>query len=111
MRRHTLSEQKLFDPVELDPDKFEVRLENARVRVLEVRISPGSSHAMHSHSQHLIYALSSYTVKDSFPDGTTKIGSREAGEMIWEEPLTHAAENVGEGPVHALIIELKGESD
>jgi hypothetical protein len=62
---------------------------------------------LHAHPQHLIYALSSYTVKATFPDGTTEVGSREAGELIWQEPVTHAAENVGGGPVHALIIELK----
>jgi hypothetical protein len=62
---------------------------------------------MHSHPEHIIYALTSYTVKDSFPDGTTNVGSREAGEVIWGEPVTHAAENVGAGAVHALIIELK----
>ena len=102
-----MAEQKSFDPVVLDPDMFEVRLENARLRVLEVRMPPGSRHAMHWHPAHLIYVLAPYVVKDTFPDGTTRVGSREAGEVIWGEPVTHEAENVGEGPVHALIIELK----
>jgi len=102
-----MPEQKSFDPVVLDPDKFEVRLDNARVRVLETRMPPGSRHAMHCHPQHLIYALTSYTVKDSFLDGPTRISSREAGEVIWGEAVTHAAENVCESWVHALIIELK----
>jgi len=105
--RYIVPEQKSFDPVVLDPDMFEVRVDNARVRVLEVRMPPGSRHAMHWHPEHLIYAITSYTVKDSFPDGTTKAGSREAGGVIWGEPVTHAAENVGGTSVHALIIELK----
>jgi quercetin dioxygenase-like cupin family protein len=102
-----MPEQKSFDPVVLDPDKFKVRLENARVRVLEIRMPPGSRHAMHWHPEHLIYAITSYTVKDSFLDGTTKVSNREAGEVIWGEPITHAAENVGRTLVHALIIEFK----
>ena len=102
-----MPEQQSLDPVVLDPDQFEVRLENSRVRVLEVRMPPGSRHAMHWHPQHLIYTLTSYMVKDSFPDGTTIVGSREAGEVIWGEPVTHASENVGGSSVHALIIELK----
>ena len=36
-----------LDPVVLDPDKFDVRLENGRVRVLEARIAPGQGHGMH----------------------------------------------------------------
>ena len=95
------------DPVELDPDKFEVRLENNRVRVLEARIPPGQSHGMHWHPEHLIYTLSPYRVRDSFPDGSTKTMERAAGELLWGDKLTHAMENVGETVVHALIIELK----
>ena len=102
-----MPEQTSLDPVVLDPDLFEVRLENSRVRVLEVRMPPGSRHAMHRHPEHLIYALTSYIVKDSFPDGTTIVDSREAGEVIWGEPVTHESENVGGSSVHALIIELK----
>jgi hypothetical protein len=32
---------------------------------------------------------------------------RDAGEILWGDEITHATENVGETPVHALIIELK----
>ncbi len=42
-----MPEKPSLDPVELDPDKFEVRLDNERVRVLEVRMVPGVKHAMH----------------------------------------------------------------
>ena len=42
-------EKGALDPVALDPDKFEVRFENERVRVLEVRMVPGTKHAMHWH--------------------------------------------------------------
>ena len=61
-----------IDPVSLDPDKFEVLLENERVRVLEARIAPGKGHGMHWHPDHLIYTLSSYQVQDTFTDGNTK---------------------------------------
>ena len=103
-----MSEQEALDPVRLDPDKFEVRVENDQVRVLEFRMPPGSRHDMHWHPQHIIYALTSYTIKDDFPDGTTKINSREAGEVLWGEEVTHGAQNVGETWVHALIVEIKG---
>ncbi len=105
-----MPEKPSLDPVELDPDKFEVRLDNERVRVLEVRMLPGAKHAMHWHPAHLIYALTSYTFKDTYPDGTTKVGQRRAGGIVWSNELTHAAENFGNSPIHALIIELNEQS-
>lgn len=96
-----------LDPVALDPDKFDIRYENARVRVLEASIAPGQGHGMHWHPAHLIYTLSPYTVQDTFPDGRTKTIKRDAGELVWGTELTHATENVGETAVHALIFELK----
>jgi len=95
------------DPVVLDPDKFEIRLENELVRVLEVRIDSGEGHGMHWHPKHLIYTLSSYRVRDTFPDGSTKSIEREAGDVLWGEELTHAMENIGKSGVHAIIVEFK----
>ena len=102
-----MAEESSFDPVVLDPDKFEVRLENSRVRVLEARIAPGQGHGMHWHPEHLIYTLSPYRVQDTFTDGSTKTMERSAGELLWGDELTHATENIGETAVHALIIEFK----
>ncbi|MCH8877030.1 MAG: cytoplasmic protein [Chloroflexi bacterium] len=101
-----MQENSSLDPVALDPDKFEVRLENDRVRVLEARIAPGQGHGMHWHPPHLIYTLS--PVQDTFTGGSTKTMERGAGELLWGEELTHATQNVGETGVHALIIEFKG---
>ena len=102
-----MTEDASLDPVALDPDKFEVRLENDRVRVLEVNIAPGQGHGMHWHPEHLIFTLSPYKVEDTFTDGTKKIFERGASELLWGDELTHATTNVGETAVHTLIIELK----
>ena len=102
-----MSEKLSLDAVALDPDKFTVRLENENVRVLEVRLEPGQSHAMHWHPKHIIYTLTSYRVRDTYPDNTTKKMERPAGEILWGDELTHAAEKIGDTPIHALIIELK----
>ena len=104
-----MTENPTLDAVLIDPDKFTVRLENERVRVLEARIPPGEGHGMHRHPRHLVYTLSSYKVQDTFPDGSTKTMGRDAGELVWGEELTHATINIGETAVHALIIEIKDE--
>ena len=102
-----MKQESYLDPVALDPDKFEVRFENDRVRVLEAKVAPGQGHGMHTHPKHLIYTLSSYKVKDTFTDGSTKSMERDAGEVLWGDAITHATKNVGDTPVHCLIIELK----
>ena len=102
-----MKEGSSFDPVDLDPDKFAVRLGNKRVRVLEARIPPGQGHVMHCHPEHLIYTLSSYKVQDTFVDGSKKTMERGSGELLWGDELTHATQNVGETPVHTLIFEFK----
>ena len=30
------------------------------------------------------------------------------GEVLYREPLTHAAENIGDKPLHMILVELKG---
>ena len=102
-----MTDDSSLDPVALDSDKFDVRLENERVRVLEATILSGQGHGMHWHPAHLIYTLSPYKVQDTFPDGSTKTIKRDAGELVWGDELTHATENIGETSVHALIIEFK----
>ncbi len=104
-----MAENPALDAMLVDPDKFSVRFENERVRVLEARIPPGECHGMHWHPQHLVYTLSHYEVQDKFPDGSTKNMERDAGELLWGEELSHATTNLGETEVRALIIELKDE--
>ncbi len=102
-----MNQNSKVDPVSLDPDKFKIRIENKRIRVLEASIASGEGHGMHWHPEHLIYTLSSYKVQDTFPDGNTKTMERSAGELLWGEEITHATQNIGNTRVQALIIEFK----
>lgn len=104
-----MADDPALDAMVVDPDKFSVRFENDRVRVLEARIPPGQGHGMHWHPKHLVYTLSHYEVQDTFPDGSTKNMERDAGEFLWGEELSHATANIGETAVHALIFEFKDE--
>ena len=87
--------------------KLTVRLENDRVRVLELRLKPGEREGFHIHPQYLLYALTNYRVKNTAADGTSKVFERKAGDVFWGEPITHKGENVGDTEVRALIVELK----
>ena len=90
-----------------DSQRLTIKFENDKVRVLELRLKPGEEEGFHSHPQYLLYALTTYRVKNTTEDGTAKVFERKAGDVFWGEPITHKGENVGETEVHALIVELK----
>ena len=96
------------DPAKVSPNTHKVLLENDRVRVLDVRVQPGKKVPTHSHPDYVIYALSDFKVKFTYPDGKTAELDGKAGDASWREAETHAAENVGTRELHVLNIELKG---
>src|SRR6266480_5150927 len=95
------------DLLTVEPEQATVLLENERVRVLDVRVGAGQKQRMHSHPDHLVYPLSAYRIKHIAEDGSTSIGGRRAGEIVWIPAECHAGENVGETECHVLIVELK----
>lgn len=102
-----LADAPTMDPLKLSPQYYKMRLENARVRVLEYHLKPGEKEIMHSHAEGIVVALADATVKQSFPDGSTVTHPSRAGDVTWRDPLTHAAENIGTTEAHYLSVELK----
>jgi quercetin dioxygenase-like cupin family protein len=95
------------DPVKTSPQYYKVLINNDEARVLEYHLKPGGKEPMHSHPRGFVYALSDAKFKISFPDGHTEETVMKAGEAHWREPVTHAAENVGNTEAHAIALELK----
>ena len=98
---------KAPDLMTAEPDQAKVLLENERIRVLEVTLNAGQEQAMHSHPDHLVYPLSAYRIKHIAADGSTSIGERSPGELVWIPAESHAGENVGDTECRVLIVELK----
>ena len=96
-----------MDPVMLSPQYYTVRLENARVRVLEFRLKPGEKEVMHSHPEGIVFALADATVKTFLPDGTSVAYPSRKGDVMWRDAVTHSGENVGSTEAHYLAVELK----
>jgi len=95
------------DPVEVGPDVYKLVFENDRVRVMEITFKPGDKIAMHSHPDHFVYVLSGGTLALSHPDGTTKEFEGKAGDVVWINAESHAAENVGTTEFKGVVVELK----
>src|SRR5438270_4159058 len=96
------------DPAVVNSKTIKVRFENDRVRVLEATLPPGVKEQVHSHPAYVIYVLEGGRYRNYASDGKVTEGELKAGEVLFREPLTHAAENIGDKPLHMILVELKG---
>jgi quercetin dioxygenase-like cupin family protein len=99
---------KAQDPVVVNSKTIKVRFENDRVRVLEATLPPGVKEQVHSHPAYVIYVLEGGRYRNYASDGKVTEGTFQTGEVIYRDPLTHAAENIGDKPMHLILVELKG---
>jgi beta-alanine degradation protein BauB len=96
------------DPTRTDPDKYQAVMENERVRVLRYHDEPGAKTHAHHHPASVLYALSAFKRRLSFPDGTTKEREFKPGDVMWVPEQTHVGENIGTTPTDVLLVEMKG---
>ena len=95
------------DPLVTDGDKYKLRIENERMRVLEYHDQPGDRTTMHEHPDFVLYALSSFRRKLTFPDGKSLNREFKAGDVIFMKGQTHIGENIGNTETNVIIVELK----
>ena len=95
------------DPVQLHPEMFKILLEDQRVRVIDDLVPAGAKVGMHSHGEYVVYPLTSYSMKFTLPDGSTRIVEVRAGVPRHVNGAVHAEENVGTTDAHAVLIEIK----
>ena len=95
------------DPAVVNSNTIRVRFENDRVRVLEATLPPGAKEQGHSHPANVIYVLEGGRYRNYAADGKITEGILRTGEVIYRDPLTHAAENIGDTPLHLILVELK----
>jgi beta-alanine degradation protein BauB len=97
------------DPAVVNAKTIKVQFENDCVRVLEANLPPGVKEELHSHPAYVIYVLEGGQYRNYASDGKVSEGELKAGEVLFREPLTHAAENIGDKPLRMILIELKNE--
>ena len=103
-----------LDAVVAAPRHHSLRFENERVRVLETVIPPGDIVPLHTHRWPGVYHVlgwSDFIRRDA--EGNVLLDSRTHPApavpcVQWSEPLPpHTVENVGQGTLHILNIEVK----
>jgi quercetin dioxygenase-like cupin family protein len=95
------------DPAVVNAKTIQVKLENDRVRVLEAVLQPGDKEQLHNHPSYVTYVLAGGTVRIHGADGTVRESTVRTGDVIYRDPVTHWAENIGDTPVRFLLVELK----
>jgi quercetin dioxygenase-like cupin family protein len=94
------------DPVAVNKT-VRVKFENEKVRVLEAELPAGVKEAVHSHPAYVIYVVAGGRVRNYTADGKTTESELKTGDVLYREPLTHAAENIGTTTMHFILVELK----
>ena len=98
------------DPAKVDPQHCKVEFENAQVRVLHWHSGPHEKVPMHEHPAYVQIALTDQHIRFTLPDGKTKDFEAKRGQVSWNEPTKHAAENLLDSPTETIQVELKGRA-
>jgi quercetin dioxygenase-like cupin family protein len=95
------------DPLVVNSKSIALKLENSRVRVLEATLEPGLKERLHSHPAYVIYVIAGGKVRNHNADGTITEAEFRPGDVIYREPITHWAENIGNTTIRLELVELK----
>lgn len=88
-------------------DEMKVLLDNDCVRMQFHDVAVGGKTLMHSHPGYAVYVFDGYKARITLADGSERLSERRAGEAFWNDATQHAVENLGDRPIHNLVLELK----
>ena len=95
------------DPVGVAPGLYKVEIDNAWVRVIRTTRAPHQKSPMHSHPATVVVCLTDSHQRVTNANGTVSEVSHKAGDVIYNEPVTHAEESLSNQPLEAVVVELK----
>jgi hypothetical protein len=95
------------DIVTADPIHASIDFEDARLRIVRVRLPPREKIPMHSHPDRVVVNLTDVHVKITLPDGTSGESDTPAGHTNFSQAVIHAGENTGDALWEIIEVELK----
>jgi quercetin dioxygenase-like cupin family protein len=96
-----------LDPVKVASNTHKLALENAFVRILDVRIPPGSIEPRHGHPHGLSVYFTDWDAEVTIDGKPPQVNHRTAGTFAWSDAVIHTVRNAGKSEAHVLRIELK----
>ena len=98
------------DPTTLYPGNYKIMILNDQVRVMDFQLKKGAREAMHMHPAHVLYVITGFKIRFTFPDGSTRIREAKAGDVLYSEAVMHSPENIGDTDAHGILVELRGQA-
>jgi quercetin dioxygenase-like cupin family protein len=96
-----------LDPVKVDPKRYTLEFENARVRVFRGKYGPHEEGVMHEHINNRVVAyLTDGEIRVTAPDGTSELKKFTANTVAWGGATKHR-ESIGDKPMEMVVVELK----
>lgn len=92
---------------ETDAQSYSIRLENAKVRVLDVTYLPGKIIPAHSLRDRLVIVHDAGRIRTEDEAGLKKERDMVAGDISWEKAENLIIENIGTTIIKAQYIEIK----
>ena len=105
--RGDASVSNVQDPAVVNAKTIAVKLDNPRVRVFHVTLKPGEKETTHSHPAYVVYVIEGGKVRNHASDGTVAEYELKTGDVVYRDPLTHWAENIGNTTLRLVVVELK----
>ncbi len=82
-------------------------LENERVKIYELHLTPGQKTEMHSHPEYVSYLLTDAKLRIEYANGTSEDRDYKSGQAAYRQKQKHTIENMGDKDVRIVITELK----
>ncbi len=92
------------------PQASETLLENAQIRVRELRLAPGANLAAEARPNTFLYALTDGSIVFTPPGRKGYELTFKAGEALWLRSQETATANEGDAEVRALVVEIRGRA-
>lgn len=88
------------------PKNAKIEYEDARVRVVRLKIAPNETLPMHDRPQRVVITLTANDVRLTLPDGTVRTTRVSAGNIAWANSGKRAVTNMAI-PVENIVVEMK----
>ena len=73
-------------------------------------VAPGQKSVLHEHPDNAVVLLTDSKIRFTGPDGKSQDVDAKAHDAMWSPAGKHSGENIGSGPIEAVIVELKGNN-
>jgi quercetin dioxygenase-like cupin family protein len=95
------------DATKVDAKHYKVEFENAKVRIVKVHYGPHEKSVMHRHPDAVAIFQNDGKVKFTYPGGRTEEREMKAGQTLFTPAVRHLPENLTDGDMDVILIELK----